>query len=265
MRGPLSCFFIARRARGQGVMTKLIDDATSWGHDHDTVIEGYPIDTAVHGATPRTFPGILQTFLDAGSQRAGTVGTRPRPRGQWTKSALNSIRSVSAEKVALCSAVGDGVAALAVDRRGLRRTRAARRGGELAQNRGMDRLADSVLPLIRTRADLRRWSAANAHGRSDVRRRRSPRGGDPHDWPRRVSAATHKALARRSPSLPEPATPAESSGMLVVACSILHRTRRCRCSARPPGRLAGWPAGRLAGWPAGRLAGWPARGSPSDE
>ncbi|MEJ7833663.1 MAG: hypothetical protein WKF79_12165 [Nocardioides sp.] len=26
-------------------------------------------------------------------------------------------------------------------------------------------LADSVLPLIRTRADLHRWSAGNAHGR----------------------------------------------------------------------------------------------------
>ncbi len=27
------------------------------------------------------------------------------------------------------------------------------------------RLADAVLPLIRTRADLSRWSASNAHGR----------------------------------------------------------------------------------------------------
>jgi hypothetical protein len=26
-------------------------------------------------------------------------------------------------------------------------------------------LADAVLPLIRTRADLSRWSASNAHGR----------------------------------------------------------------------------------------------------
>jgi hypothetical protein len=26
-------------------------------------------------------------------------------------------------------------------------------------------LSDAVLPLIRTRADLHRWSAANAHGR----------------------------------------------------------------------------------------------------
>ena len=29
----------------------------------------------------------------------------------------------------------------------------------------MSSLADAVLPLIRTRADLHRWSAANAHGR----------------------------------------------------------------------------------------------------
>lgn len=29
----------------------------------------------------------------------------------------------------------------------------------------MSDLADAVLPLIRTRADLWRWSVANAHGR----------------------------------------------------------------------------------------------------
>jgi GNAT superfamily N-acetyltransferase len=69
----LSCFFIARRARGQGVMTKLIDYATGWGHDHDTVIEGYPIDAAVDGATRNTFPGILQTFLNAGFSEQGRL------------------------------------------------------------------------------------------------------------------------------------------------------------------------------------------------
>ena len=34
-----------------------------------------------------------------------------------------------------------------------------------ADARGVSDLADAVLPLIRTRAELWRWSAANAHGR----------------------------------------------------------------------------------------------------
>ena len=69
----LSCFFVARRARGQGVMTTLIDYATSWGHGHDTVIEAYPIHTTVHAATRNAFPGILQTFLNAGFSEQGRL------------------------------------------------------------------------------------------------------------------------------------------------------------------------------------------------
>lgn len=69
----LSCFFVARRARGQGVMTMLIDYAATWGQDHDTPIEAYPIDTAATGATRNTFPGILQTFRDAGFTEQGRL------------------------------------------------------------------------------------------------------------------------------------------------------------------------------------------------
>ena len=59
----------------------------------------------------------------------------------------------------------------------------------------MSLLADAVLPAIRSRADLSRWSAANAHGE------------DMHDAvdileaaqattdPAEVYAVTHKALA----------------------------------------------------------------------
>lgn len=69
----LSCFFVRRRARGQGVTTALINYATRWGSDHDTVIEAYPIDTRVPGATRNTFPGVLQTFLDAGFSEQGRL------------------------------------------------------------------------------------------------------------------------------------------------------------------------------------------------
>ena len=70
----LSCFFIARKARGEGVMTQLINFAASWGRDHETVIEGYPIDTSVDGATRNVFPGILPAFLDAGFIELGRLG-----------------------------------------------------------------------------------------------------------------------------------------------------------------------------------------------
>jgi GNAT superfamily N-acetyltransferase len=69
----LSCFFVARRARGDGVTTKLIESATQWGRDHDTVIEGYPIDTAIDGATRNVFPGTLRTFLRAGFSEQGRL------------------------------------------------------------------------------------------------------------------------------------------------------------------------------------------------
>lgn len=70
----LSCFFIARRARRQGVMTELITFAAGWGRDHDTMIEGYPIDTGVDGATRNIFPGVLSVFLDVGFIETGRLG-----------------------------------------------------------------------------------------------------------------------------------------------------------------------------------------------
>ena len=69
----LSCFFVARRARGEGVMTRLIEFAARWGRDHDTVIEGYPIDTDVDAATRNTFPGTLRAFVDAGFTEQGRL------------------------------------------------------------------------------------------------------------------------------------------------------------------------------------------------
>jgi GNAT superfamily N-acetyltransferase len=69
----LSCFFVARRARGEGVMTHLVEFAARWGRDHDTLIEGYPIDTGVDGATRNTFPGTLQVFVAAGFTERGRL------------------------------------------------------------------------------------------------------------------------------------------------------------------------------------------------
>ena len=70
----LSCFFVARQARGDGVMRQLIEFASRWGCDHDTLIEGYPIDTGVDRATRNVFPGVLQVFLDAGFIEQGRLG-----------------------------------------------------------------------------------------------------------------------------------------------------------------------------------------------
>ena len=69
----LSCFFVARTARGAGVMTLLIEFAGRWGRDHDTMIEGYPIDMEVNGATRNVFPGTLQAFLGAGFAEQGRL------------------------------------------------------------------------------------------------------------------------------------------------------------------------------------------------
>ena len=93
----LWCFFVARRARRQGVMTTLNNHATSFGHDHDTVIEAYPIDTTVHRATRNTFPGILQTFLNAGFTEQGRLA-RAAPSSSVAKVRLSDIRLVSAER-----------------------------------------------------------------------------------------------------------------------------------------------------------------------
>jgi hypothetical protein len=62
----------------------------------------------------------------------------------------------------------------------------------------MASLADSVLPLIRTRVDLHRWSAANGHGRQmhealDVlEAARSTT--DPREFYRLVNAALTSAI-----------------------------------------------------------------------
>lgn len=69
----LSCLFVARQARGEGVMRALVEFAAQWGRDHDVPVEGYPIDPAIAGATRNRFPGVLPTFLAAGFVERGRL------------------------------------------------------------------------------------------------------------------------------------------------------------------------------------------------
>ncbi len=56
-------------------------------------------------------------------------------------------------------------------------------------------LADAVLPLIRTRADLWRWGAANTPGRQMHEAIDILQAAVPTTDPAQVYAVTHKALA----------------------------------------------------------------------
>lgn len=100
-------------------------------------------------------------------------------------------------------------------------------------------LADAVSPLIRTRADLHRWSAANAHGRQmheaiDVLEAAIPEA-DPGD----VYAVTHKALASAVKVI---ARADDSSGIIGDACRRLLdlHPRVAVAAVVPSGRLVEW-------------------------
>lgn len=103
----------------------------------------------------------------------------------------------------------------------------------------MTSLADTVLPLIRTRADLSRWSASNAHGRQmheaiDILEAALPTT-DPteaHSVVRAALASAVKVIARAD----------DSSGIIGDACRrllVLHP--QVAASARvAPGKLVDW-------------------------
>jgi len=79
-------------------------------------------------------------------------------------------------------------------------------------------LADAVLPLIRTRADLYRWSASNEHGRQmdeavDILEAAATTAN-----PAEVYAVTHKALASAIKVI---ARADDSSGIIGDACRRL--------------------------------------------
>jgi hypothetical protein len=79
-------------------------------------------------------------------------------------------------------------------------------------------LADAVLPLIRTRADLSRWSASNAHGRQMHEAVDNVEAAIATADPAEVYAVTHKALASAIKVI---ARADDSSGIIGEACRRL--------------------------------------------
>ncbi len=101
----------------------------------------------------------------------------------------------------------------------------------------MTTLADAVLPLIRTRSDLYRYSAANAHGRDmheaiDILEQALPT-----TDPAEIYAVTHKALASAIKVI---ARADDSSGIIGDACRrLLELHPKTAASARvPSGKLS---------------------------
>ena len=100
-------------------------------------------------------------------------------------------------------------------------------------------LADAVLPLIRTRADLYRYSAANAHGRDMHEAVDILKAAIPTTDPSELYAVTHKALAS---SLKVIARADDSSGIIGDACRrLLELHPQAAAAARAPvGKLIDW-------------------------
>lgn len=100
-------------------------------------------------------------------------------------------------------------------------------------------LADAVLPLIRTRADLHRRGAANAHGRQMHQGVDILEAAVPGTDPGQVYSVTHKALASAVKVI---ARADDSSGIIGDACRrllALHPTAAARARV-PAGRLVDW-------------------------
>lgn len=107
------------------------------------------------------------------------------------------------------------------------------------KNERVTSLADAVLPLIRTRSDLHRYSAANAHGRDmheaiDILEQAIP-ATDPVE----IYAVTHKALTSAIRVI---ARADDSAGIIGDACRrLLALHPQAAAAARPPvGKLIDW-------------------------
>ena len=103
----------------------------------------------------------------------------------------------------------------------------------------MTTLADAVLPLIRTRADLSWWSASNAHGRQMHEAVDNLAAAIPTTDPAEVYAVTHKALAGAIKVI---GRADDSSGIIGGACRrLLELHPRVAAAAQvPAGDLADW-------------------------
>jgi len=100
-------------------------------------------------------------------------------------------------------------------------------------------LADAVLPLIRTRTELYRWSAANAHGSQMHEAVDILETAIPSSDPAEVYAVTHKALASAIKVI---ARADDSSGIIGDACRrLLDLHPRLAAAAKaPPCKLVDW-------------------------
>lgn len=103
----------------------------------------------------------------------------------------------------------------------------------------MSRLADAVLPGIRTRSDLHRWSAANAHGRQMHEAIDVLEAAIPQTEPAEVYSVTHRALAS---AIKVVARADDSSGIIGDACRrLLDLHPRAAAAAQiAPRRLMEW-------------------------
>lgn len=68
------CFFVTRRFRNRGMMTRLLGAAIEHARDRGaTVLEAYPVDP---DSPSYRFMGFAQSFQDAGFEEVGRAGTR---------------------------------------------------------------------------------------------------------------------------------------------------------------------------------------------
>lgn len=100
-------------------------------------------------------------------------------------------------------------------------------------------LAQTVLPLIRTRTDLHRWSASNRHGHQMHAAVDALEAATPDGDPVEVYDVTHKALASAVTVI---ARADDSSGIIGDACRRLLRLHPGAAAAAGvrPGRLVDW-------------------------
>ena len=100
-------------------------------------------------------------------------------------------------------------------------------------------LADAVLPLVRTRADLHRWGVANEHGRQMHAAVDILQAAIPTADPSEAHAVTHQALASAITVI---ARADDSSGIIGDACRrLLDLHPRTAAAARVPvGKLIDW-------------------------
>lgn len=69
----LPCFVVEPKHRRQGVMTALIGYATAWARTTGMVLEAYPVDQDVPGATRNRFTGVLKAFERQGFSEVGRL------------------------------------------------------------------------------------------------------------------------------------------------------------------------------------------------